>query len=25
VMMVDSQTFGRLVPDMVPGILEKFE
>ena len=25
VMMVDSQTFGRLTPDMVQGILDKFE
>ncbi|HPE66799.1 MAG TPA: NADH-quinone oxidoreductase subunit NuoE [Synergistales bacterium] len=25
VMMVDTQTFGRLVPDMVKGILDKFE
>jgi NADH-quinone oxidoreductase subunit E len=25
VMMIDSQTFGRLVPDMVKGILDKFE
>ena len=25
VMMVDKQTFGRLVPDMVNGILDKFE
>jgi NADH-quinone oxidoreductase subunit E len=25
VMMVDSQTFGRLAPDMVAGVLAKFE
>jgi len=25
VMMIDTQTFGRLTPDMVKGILDKFE
>ena len=25
VMMVDTQTFGRLTPDLVKGILDKFE